>query len=61
MNKVSGLVYSPNCYNQITPSKAVNEGRVLFTPLWQGRHSGKSRRLAGLIASTVRKHCVNRK
>lgn len=36
-NKVSGLVYSPNCCNQITPSKPVNEGRVYFCTLHCGR------------------------
>lgn len=67
-NKVSGLVYCPNCCNQIDPSKPVNEGRVYFwlypggyPPVWQGRRSGKSGRLAGHVASTVRKHSMNRK
>ena len=58
MNKVSGLVYSLNCCNQITPSKAVNEGRVLFT------HCGREdivARAGGWLVSLHRKHSVNRK
>lgn len=49
-NKVSGLVYCPNCCNQIDPSKPVNEGRIYFwlypggyPPVWQGRRSVAAR------------------